>query len=206
MLDAIATNSYSNTSESVTSTRALIFETMDKICWPATKMNDVSVTEIESTVVGGNAALVEASIGTVWEVKTKGRIFLLEDVGEAAYSIERSLDHMKQAGTFDGVDAVVFADFTIADNATLMDIVFDRFAESVSFPVFRVTGIGHGPVNKPLPFLTYSEIKIIDGSDYEFCVNNIQSTTNTNNGSVNGNGNRVFPTIVPLVVFYLSFF
>lgn len=176
MLDAIATNSYNPSSESVLVTRALIFEEVDKVCWRAIKLNSADVTRIESRVVGGNAALVEASIGTVWEVKTTNRIFLMEDVGEAAYSIERSLDHMKQSGLFNGVDAVIFADFTSADNATLMDIVFDRFADWASFPVFRVTGIGHGSVNKPLPFLTHSVISIVNGMNYELCVDNIQST------------------------------
>ncbi|KAJ6645445.1 putative carboxypeptidase [Pseudolycoriella hygida] len=189
MADAISTGRYDLTSESVVSLEALIFETQDRICLNATKLNSrINVTRIESKVVGGNAALVEASIGTLWQVNTKGRIFFLEDVGEAAYSIERSLDHMKQAGIFNDVDAVIFGDFT-ETNDELMTVVFDRFAEWASFPVFRVTGMGHGPVNLPLPFLTPSYINSIDGVTYEFCVDNIQNqkTTSVISGQANRN-------------------
>lgn len=80
MLEAIAIGTYSPLSESVVSLEALIFERQDKICVPATKLNaNVNATKIESKVVGGNAALVEASIGTLWEVKANGRILFLED-------------------------------------------------------------------------------------------------------------------------------
>ncbi len=182
---------------------SLIFERQDKICIPATKLNDhVNVARIESRVVGGNAALVEASIGTVWQVQTKGRIFFLEDVGEAAYSIERSLDHMKQSGIFDGVDAVIFSDFTRPDDVDLMNLVFDRFAKSVSFPVFRVTGMGHGDINYPLPFLTHTEItRNVDGVNYEFCVDNIQDTPIGKSNSV-----RLTSKLAVLAVTVISFY
>ncbi|XP_037032944.1 putative carboxypeptidase RC0549 [Bradysia coprophila] len=189
MLEAIATQSYSPTSESVLTLEALIFEQQEKVCWNATKLNDVTANNIESEIVGGNAALVEASVGTDWEVNSKGRILFFEDVGEAAYSIERSLDHMKQARIFDGADAVIFGDFTQADNTTLMNIVFDRFAESVSFPVFRVTGIGHGSVNIPLPFLTHTEMRNVEGLDYELCVDNIQNYSREYSNSTDNNNN-----------------
>lgn len=187
MLEAIATGDYEPSSESVKSLEAFIFERKDKICFPATKLTgNGNVTKIESKVVGGNHVLVEISIGTLWEVNAEGRILFLEDVGEVPFRIERSLDHMKQAGIFNGVVAVVFGDFAKTDadsNANLTNVVLKRFAESVSFPVFRVTGIGHGAVNLPLPFLTYSDINSVDGVNYEFCVNNIQSSTSSSNVS-----------------------
>lgn len=197
MLEAIAIGTYSPLSESVVSLEALIFERQDKICVPATKLNaNVNATKIESKVVGGNAALVEASIGTLWEVKANGRILFLEDIDEAPYSIERSLDHMKQSGIFDGVDAVIFGDFTLTDTVT-MSLVFDRFAASVSYPVFRVTGMGHGEINYALPFLTHSEISSDDGGvSYEFCVDNIQSTSKGNRVHATSNFNLIVGIII----------
>lgn len=187
MLEAIATGGYNPLSESVVSLKKLIFEEKDKICFPATELTgNGNVTKIESKVVGGNHVLVEISIGTLWEVNAEGRILFLEDVGEAPFRIERSLDHMKQAGIFNGVAAVVFGDFPWPDEdpkKNLTDVLLKRFAESVLFPVFRVTGIGHGAVNLPLPFLTYSEINHVDGVNYEFCVNNIQNSTSSGNVS-----------------------
>lgn len=54
---------------------------------------------------------------------------------------------MKLAGVLDQVDAVVFGDFTGADNYTLVEIALQRFAQEVSFPVFKLSGIGHGNIN-----------------------------------------------------------
>lgn len=183
MLEAIATGVYERSSDSVTFLEDLIFERREKICFPAKKLtSSVNVTKIESTVVGGNNVLVELSIGTLWELNAEGRILFLEDVDETPYRIERSLDHMKQSGLFKGVVAVVFGDFARTDtdpNTNLTNSVLDRFAESVSFPVFRIRGIGHGAVNYPLPFLTSSEINIVDGVNYEFCVKNIQNFTSS---------------------------
>lgn len=178
MLEAIALEQYDRSSESVVLLERFIFEQQDKMCVSSTKLNEnqLPVTRIESQVIGGNVALVEASIGTLWEVDARGKILFLEDVGESAYSIERSLDHMTQAGVFNSVDAVIFGDFTQADSNDLMNLVLQRFAQSVSFPVFRAPGIGHGTVNYPLPFSTFTEINHIESDSYLICVNNIQDT------------------------------
>lgn len=178
MLDAIASGRYDRESESVLSLEDLIFERKDKICVESKKLDEnAPVTRIQSKIVGGNAVLVETSIGTLWEVNAQGKMLFLEDVEESAYSIERSLDHMKQSGIFNRVDAVIFGDFTKADNDSLMNLVLQRFAQSVSFSVFKLTGIGHGPINYPLPFDTFTEINRIDTVTYELCVNNIEKAS-----------------------------
>lgn len=209
MLQDIATNFYPPLSESVLTTLDLIFERRDKICLPATKLNNINVTTIESKVVGGNSAMSEISIGTIWEIRPKGRIFFLEDIGDLAHHIEKRLDHMKQARTFDGVDAVVFGDFSETDSQELVDFVLDRFAQSVNFPVFRVTNMGHDEVNLPLPLLTYCKINSDDGGvTYEFCVDNIQSTSSTGNGS-DSSSSSVYPvseiSFLALTVFVVIF-
>lgn len=163
MLEEIALELYTPLSETVVITVDLIFGRQNKICLPATKMNDINVTRIESKVVGGNSAMVEISIGTVWEVNPKGRVFFLEDIADNGDHIEKRLDHMKQCRTFDGVDAVIFGDFAEADSDELIDFVLDRFAKSVSAPVFRITNMGHDEINYPLPFLTSCVINSNDG-------------------------------------------
>jgi len=175
MLEGIVTGQYDPIGSSVVSLTDLIFDRRQSICLPQLTMLDENtpVAGIQSQVVGGNLALVEASIGTLWQVNASGKILFLEDTGEAAYSVERSLDHMKQAGVFKLVDAVIFGDFTGADSTTLMNLALKRFAQSVSFSVFRMAGIGHGSVNYPLPLSTFTEIVRIDSDTYHFCVNNI---------------------------------
>lgn len=189
MLDAIVGGTYNGSRESVDLLTGLIFEREESICYPAlTSLNENAPQRIESTIVGGNACLLETSIGTLWQIDAKGKVLFLEDVSEAPYSIERSLDHMKQSGIFNLVDGVIFGDFTDT-NDTLMDIVFNRFAQSVTFPVFRISGIGHDTINYPLPLAASTQITRIDSNSYSFCVDNIQ---NVSNGSCNNHSRNIF--------------
>lgn len=182
MLEGIVAGHFDTTyNESVVMLEDLIFERRDKICLPATKLSSkLNVTRIQSIFVGGTFELVENSIGTLWEVQAEGRILLLEDIGYNATYAEKQLDRMKYSRVFNGIKAVIFGDFVEPDDDDLIDLVLDRFAQSVSFPVFRITGTAHGEVNYPLPLLTSSVINSIDGVIYEFCVDNIQNSASSN--------------------------
>ncbi|WP_237342980.1 LD-carboxypeptidase [Wolbachia endosymbiont of Folsomia candida] len=115
---------------------------------------------LESKIVGGNLTLVENSIGTTWQINAKGKILFLEDIGAYPYAIERSLDHLRQANVLGGICAVIFGDFIKSGNDNLVEIVKDRFAKSVDFPVFTIQGIGHGHINDPLPLNTHTVISV----------------------------------------------
>lgn len=69
----------------------------------------------EGRLTGGSLKLVVASLGTPWEVDTRGSILLLEEVCEAPYSIDRMLSQLQAAGKFDevvGIGIGAFADCT----------------------------------------------------------------------------------------------
>lgn len=209
MLGQIAQNYVNRSSESVQELVGLIFEKRNNICLNAEKLNNVEVTKLESKVVGGNSALTESGIGTIWQVNTSGRIFFLEDTNEEPYRIESTLAHMNQSGIFDGVVAVVFGDFTETDDVK-MNVVLRRFAESAPFPVFRVSGIGHTEgVNHPLPLLTHAEISV-NGTDYTFCVDNIQNTGNKTddgqgdeNENDKGSCNNIYPLFAVVAISFI---
>jgi muramoyltetrapeptide carboxypeptidase len=65
----------------------------------------------EGTLLGGCITLIETSIGTPWELDTRGSILLLEDRGVKPYQLDRMLLHLKQAGKFAGVRGIVLGDF-----------------------------------------------------------------------------------------------
>src|SRR5262249_57182658 len=54
-------------------------------------------------LVGGNLALVAASLGTPWEIDTRGAILLVEDVNEPPYKIDRLLQQLRAAGKLAGL-------------------------------------------------------------------------------------------------------
>ena len=49
-------------------------------------------------LIGGNLTLIATTMGTPFEIETRGRILLLEDVGEEPYSIDRMLTQLRLAG------------------------------------------------------------------------------------------------------------
>src|SRR5207248_11462847 len=61
-------------------------------------------------VLGGCMPLVEATIGTPWELDTKDSILLLEDRAMKPYQVDRVLMHLKQAGKIEGVKGTVLGE------------------------------------------------------------------------------------------------
>ena len=60
------------------------------------------------TLTGGNLTLVAASLGTSFEIQTKGSILFLEEMGEESYRVDRMLTQLKLAGKLDRVAGIVF--------------------------------------------------------------------------------------------------
>ena len=96
-------------------------------------------------LMGGSLTLVAASIGTTWEIDTRGGILLLEDVGERPYRIDRMLQQLRGAGKLARLVGVGIGDFS-----SCLD---DRFPETrvldVIGEVFRPLGV---PCVTGLPF------------------------------------------------------
>src|SRR5262249_6453644 len=65
----------------------------------------------EGILLGGAMTLVEATLGTPWEIDTASSILILEDRGMKPYQVDRVLLHLKHAGTFEGVRAMILGDF-----------------------------------------------------------------------------------------------
>lgn len=62
-------------------------------------------------VTGGNLSLVAASLGTPFEIDTRGRLLLLEDVGEEPYTIDRMLTQLRLAGKFADCAGIILGDW-----------------------------------------------------------------------------------------------
>ncbi|CAL8114072.1 unnamed protein product [Orchesella dallaii] len=175
MMEAVVNGSYDPESNSILFLLGLIFNRITTVCYPElTRLDGGSVLTdpITGAVVGGNLTLVEASIGTNWEINTEGKILFLEDISVPAYSLERSLSHMIQVGLFENTKAVIFGDFTSADSQTLIRFAQQRFATDplINCPVFVIPGIGHGDVNLPLPLNTSAEIRFVEAlNEYQLC-------------------------------------
>lgn len=110
----------------------------------------------EGRLCGGNVCVLASLCGTRWQLRTKGHIVLLEDVGEAPYKLDRLLTQIIDAGCFDGAAGFVLGSFLGADPpegaewATL-DVLRDLL-RPFGVPVLCEVPIGHGPRNLAVPF------------------------------------------------------
>lgn len=66
----------------------------------------------EGVLVGGNLSLVAHLTGTSSDIKTKGKILFLEDVGEYLYNVDRMFWHLKRSGKLDKLAGLVIGGFT----------------------------------------------------------------------------------------------
>jgi muramoyltetrapeptide carboxypeptidase len=107
-----------------------------------------------SEVMGGCLSLLVTTLGTPYEIDTRGKLLFLEDVGEQPYRVERMLTHLKMAGKLDQAAGVLFGDFTNCDGTGsrgVREIILDIFHEA-PYPVVMGMSAGHGPENLALPF------------------------------------------------------
>ena len=61
---------------------------------------------------GGNLSLLAASLGTPYEIDTKGKILFIEEVGERPYKVDGMLTHLRNAGKFDDAAGIILGGFT----------------------------------------------------------------------------------------------
>ena len=57
----------------------------------------------EGRLVGGSLTLVVGSLGTPWEIDTRGAVLLVEEIAEEPYAIDRALQQLRAAGKLDGL-------------------------------------------------------------------------------------------------------
>jgi muramoyltetrapeptide carboxypeptidase len=82
-------------------------------------------------ITGGNLSLIAATIGTKYEIDTRGKLILIEDVDEEPYSIDRMLNQLRLAGKFQDCRGIILGDWNncvpqgTSPSLTLMDIFND---------------------------------------------------------------------------------
>jgi len=102
-------------------------------------------------VTGGNLTTLCHLVGTPYAPSFKGKILLLEDLGEAPYRIDRMLTQMKLAGCFDGMAGLILGSFEgCGPPSEIYALVGDIF-EDMNIPVMAGFEFGHGRRNIMIP-------------------------------------------------------
>ncbi len=106
-------------------------------------------------LVGGNLALLAHLVGTNSDIKTKGRILFIEDVGEYLYNVDRMLYQLKRSGKLSKLAGLVIGGFTDMKDTerpfgkTVYEIVRD-IVEEYDYPVCFGFPVSHSDENYAL--------------------------------------------------------
>ena len=98
-------------------------------------------------IIGGNLSLLVSTLGTPFEIDTKGKLLFVEDVNEEPRSVDRMLNQLKMAGKLDDVNGIVIGDFCdCTPNRELsltLEEVINHYVVSANKPALKGFQMGH---------------------------------------------------------------
>lgn len=132
----------------------------------------VSEGRAKGALVGGNLTIVSASLGTTYEIDTRGKILLLEDVDEEPYSVDRMLNQLRLAGKLNDAAGIVLGDWGDSEpkepeKSLSLEEVFEDMFKDIGKPVLKGYKIGHCKPNLTVPI--GAEV-YIDTCARSFCI------------------------------------
>ena len=105
----------------------------------------------EGRLTGGSLTLVTASLGTPWEVDTRGAILMLEEVSEPPYRIDRQLQQLRAAGKLDGLVGVGLGEMVNCGDDRYpepdLESILKEILGPLGVPVVCQLPFGHGASN-----------------------------------------------------------
>jgi muramoyltetrapeptide carboxypeptidase len=116
-------------------------------------------------LVGGNLSIVYSMLGSDTNLKMKGKILFLEEVGERLYHIDRMIISLKRAGFFEQCNGLIIGDFKLRENKgnpfgkTLQEIVLEA-TEGTDFPILFGFPAGHVDDNRALIMGSQVELSV----------------------------------------------
>jgi muramoyltetrapeptide carboxypeptidase len=111
--------------------------------------------EAVGELIGGNLSLLAHLVGSPSDMKTKGRILFLEDLGEYVYNIDRMFYQLRRSGKLDRLAGLIIGGFTEMKDterpfgATAYEAIRDLVSD-YDYPVCFGFPVSHGRENVAL--------------------------------------------------------
>lgn len=119
---------------------------------------------VTGRLTGGNLSLVQQTIGTSYEIDTRGAILFLEETHDPMSVADERLVHLRAAGLLNEVRGVVFGHLSLdrSEEDEFEDFLLDLLAD-LDIPILMDFPAGHEVPNLTLPFGTEVEL-VADGT------------------------------------------
>lgn len=105
---------------------------------------------VRGEIIGGNLRRIVDTIGTKFEIETKGKILLLEEVGESIENIDSMLNQLKLAGKLSDASGFVIGSFSGVEEEEVLSL-FGEYLAPYRKPVLAGFKIGHSTPNIGIP-------------------------------------------------------
>lgn len=104
-------------------------------------------------IVGGNLTSFVDTLGTPFEIDTRGKILFLEETREPINTVYRNMNHLKLAGKFDDCIGIVMGECTgcqVAYGKSYEDLI-SEFAVPLGKPLMTNLATAHGAYKVTIP-------------------------------------------------------
>lgn len=111
----------------------------------------------EGQIIGGNLSLIASTIGTPYEIDTKGKILFIEEIGEEPYRIDRMLNQLKLSNKLQEAEGIILGNFSNCmpedpDMSLTLEEVIDDLIRPLNKPTLYNLQAGHCDPNITIPF------------------------------------------------------
>jgi muramoyltetrapeptide carboxypeptidase len=118
-------------------------------------------------LIGGNLSLVQQTIGTPYEIDTRGAILFLEETRDPMSVLDERLVHLRAAGLLRGVRGIVFGQLSIdrSEEDEFEDFLLDLVSD-LDVPILTDFPAGHEVPNITVPLGTEVELVADEGTGW----------------------------------------
>ena len=118
--------------------------------------------ETDGQLVGGNLSVLISTLGTSYEIDTKDKILLIEDIGEEPYRVDSMLNQLKLSGKLREARGIVIGDFANTESTLkhtfMIEEVFHDYFSNIGIPVMSGFQIGHCYPHVAVPLGAYAKL------------------------------------------------
>lgn len=108
---------------------------------------------VTGPIVGGNLTSFIGTLGTPYEVDTRGKILFLEETHEPINTVYRYMNHLKLAGKFQECIGIIMGECTecqVAYGTSYQDLI-NNFVVPLGKPLMTNLATGHGTYKAAIP-------------------------------------------------------